>query len=296
MAITFLTDVNVPDKTLYVDTINDRVGLGSVAAPNGPQTLLHVAKGSITPFFTAPDSEVVRVQSKEQSELSGNPAASDINIFTSSNGYSRVIFTDDAVGYGENGVVMDFTSSAPNLSLRTKANNTLVCDWHASVYCGANHTLTSNNFTFAAGDGNNPSGTRSFAAGHLTEATGDISAAFGYDTLASGGASFSIGALTTASGGNSFASGGGSTASGGESAAFGFETTASGEESFAIGNQTTASGASSFAGGGPTTLASAPNAFAFGADVDVLLVLTLMLLEVIARGLEDYTILLELKT
>jgi len=239
MAITFLTDLSVPTKTLYVDTINDRVGIGTAGQPGEPKVLLHVSKGSITPSFTAPGSEVVRVQSKEQSELSGNPAASDINIFTSSNGYSRVIFTDDTVGYGENGVVMDFTSSAPTLNLRTKANNSLICDWNASVYCGANHTLTSNNFTFAAGDGNNPSGTRSFAAGHLTEATGDISAAFGYDTLASGGASFSIGALTTASGGNSFASGGGSTASGGESAAFGFETVASGEESFAIGNQTT---------------------------------------------------------
>ncbi len=264
MAIKFLNTTGV-ENFFVADADADRVGIGTTA----PKQLLHVMKGGLTPSFTAPESEVLRVQSKAPSELSGEPVASDINIFTDTGGYSRVIFTDTAVAYGENGVIMDFAASPPTLNLRTKANNTLICDYNASVYCGTNHTLTSVLSTFAAGNGNNPSGESSFAAGHLTEATGDISAAFGYDTLASGGASFSIGALTTASGGNSFASGGGSTASGGESAAFGYQTTASGEESFAIGNGTTASGASSFAGGGPTTLASAPNAFAFGADVDV---------------------------
>ena len=255
----------IVSDTVYLDETNNRMGIGTTS----PKQLLHLQKGGLSVPWTAPDSEVIRVQSKGSSEITGNPPASDVNIFTARNGYARVIFTDDLLPYGENGVVMDFVSDPPTLNLVTKANKTLICDYNASVYCGANHTLTSNSFAFAAGDGNNPSGIRSFAAGHLTEATGDISAAFGYDTLASGGASFSIGALTTASGGNSFASGGGSTASGGESAAFGFETTASGEESFAIGNNTTASGPSSFAGGGPTTLASGSNAFAFGADVDI---------------------------
>ena len=271
MAITFLTDINVPTKTLYVDTINDRVGLGSAAVPNGPQTLLHVEKGGITPAFTAPGSEVVRVQSKEQSELSGNPTASDINIFTDSSGsgggYSRIIFTDDQCSYGENGLYYDHANRY--FSIVNKGATVATATATKSFYCGENHTIGTNDYAFAANDGNTPSGDRSFAAGHLTEATGNISTAFGYDTLASGAASFTSGALTTASGDNSFAAGGGSTASGNESAAFGFETTASGEESFAIGNGTTASGASSFAGGGPTTLASGSNAFAFGADVDV---------------------------
>jgi len=59
MAITFLTDLSVPTKTLYVDTINDRVGIGTAGQPGEPKVLLHVSKGSITPSFTAPGSEVV---------------------------------------------------------------------------------------------------------------------------------------------------------------------------------------------------------------------------------------------
>ena len=255
----------IASNTVYVDEPNNRVGINT----SSPKQLLHLMKGGITASFTAPDSEVLRVQSKAPSELSGNPPASDINIFTdgTGGGYSRIIFTDDTVTYGENGLYYDHANRY--FSIVNKGATVATATSTKSFYCGENHTIGTNDYAFAANDGNTPSGQRSFAAGHLTEATGDISAAFGYDTLASGGASFSIGALTTASGGNSFASGGGSTASGGESAAFGFETTASGEESFAIGNQTTASGASSFAGGGPTTLAGAPNAFAFGADVDI---------------------------
>lgn len=264
MPIRFLNTTGV-ENFFVADASADRVGIGTTS----PKQLLHLMKGGINVGFTAPESEVLRVQSKASSELSGNPPASDINIFTdgTNGGYSRIIFTDDSVTYGENGLYYDHSNRY--FSIVNKGATVATATSTKSFYCGENHTIGTNDFAFAANDGNNPSGARSFAAGHLTEATGDISTSFGYDTLASGGASFSIGALTTASGGNSFASGGGSTASGGESAAFGFETTASGEESFAIGNQTTASGASSFAGGGPTTLAGATNAFAFGADVDV---------------------------
>lgn len=250
--------------TMYVNASSQPLlGVGT----NAPKQLVHLVKGGINPAFSPPDSEVIRIQSKASSEITGTPLASDINIFTASNGYSRVIFTDDQVTYGENGLYYDHANRY--FSIVNKGASVAIATATKSFYCGENHTIGTNDYAFAANDGNVPSGGRAFAAGHLTEATGDISAAFGYDTLASGGASFSIGALTTASGGNSFASGGGSTASGGESAAFGYQTTASGEESFAIGNGTTASGASSFAGGGPTTLAGAPNAFAFGADVDV---------------------------
>lgn len=264
MPIRFLNTTGV-ENFFVADAAADRVGIGTTS----PKQLLHLMKGGITASFTAPESEMLRVQSKAPSELSGNPPASDINIFTdgTGGGYSRVIFTDDQVPYGENGLYYDHTNRY--FSIVNKGAAVATATASRGFYCGENHTIGTNDYAFAANDGNVPSGGRAFAAGHLTTASGDISAAFGYDTLASGGASFSIGALTTASGGNSFASGGGSTASGGESAAFGFETTASGEESFAIGNQTTASGASSFAGGGPTTLAGAPNAFAFGADVDV---------------------------
>lgn len=236
---------------------------------NAPKQLLHLVKGGINAAFSPPESEVIRVQSKASSELTGNPPASDINIFTdgTNGGYSRVIFTDDQVTYGENGLYYDHTNRY--FSIVNKSASVAIATATRSFYCGENHTIGTNDYAFAANDGNVPSGGRAFAAGHLTEASGDISTAFGYDTLASGSASFSTGALTTASGGNSFAAGGGSTASGGESAAFGYQTTASGEESFAIGNGTTASGASSFAGGGPTTLASGANAFAFGADVDI---------------------------
>ena len=264
MPIRFLNTTGVEDF-FVADAAADRVGIGTTS----PKQLLHLMKGGITASFTAPESEVLRVQSKAPSELSGTPPASDINIFTdgTNGGYSRIIFTDDQVPYGENGLYYDHTNRY--FSIVNKGATVATATATKSFYCGENHTIGTNDYAFAANDGNVPSGGRAFAAGHLTTASGDISAAFGYDTTASGGASFSIGALTTASGDNSFASGGGSTASGGESAAFGFETTASGEESFAIGNQTTASGASSFAGGGPTTLAGAPNAFAFGADVDV---------------------------
>jgi hypothetical protein len=264
MPIRFLNTTGV-ENFFVADASADRVGIGTTS----PKQLLHLEKGGITVGFTAPESEVLRVQSKAPSELSGNPPASDINIFTdgTGGGYSRIIFTDDTVAYGENGLYYDHTNRYFNIV--NKGDTVATATSTKSFYCGENHTIGTNDYAFAANDGNVPSGGRAFAAGHLTEASGDISTAFGYDTLASGGASFSIGALTTASGDNSFASGGGSTASGGESAAFGFETTASGEESFAIGNGTTASGASSFAGGGPTTLAGAPNAFAFGADVDV---------------------------
>ena len=264
MPIRFLNTTGV-ENFFVADASLDRVGIGTTS----PKQLLHLEKGGITASFTAPNSEVIRVQSKASSELTGNPPASDINIFTdgTNGGYSRVIFTDDQVTYGENGLYYDHTNRY--FSIVNKGATVATATSTKSFYCGENHTIGANDYAFAANDGNVPSGGRAFAAGHLTEASGDISAAFGYDTLASGGASFSIGALTTASGGNSFAAGGGSTASGGESAAFGYQTTASGEESFAIGNGTTASGASSFAGGGPTTLASADNAFAFGADVDV---------------------------
>ena len=264
MPIRFLNTTGVEDF-FVADADLDRVGIGT----NSPKQLLHLMKGGITASFTAPESEVLRVQSKAPSELSGTPPASDINIFTdgTNGGYSRIIFTDDQVPYGENGLYYDHTNRY--FSIVNKGAAVATATASRGFYCGENHTIGTNDYAFAANDGNVPSGGRAFAAGHLTTASGDISAAFGYDTLASGGASFSIGALTTASGDNSFASGGGSTASGGESAAFGYQTIASGEESFAIGNGTTASGASSFAGGGPTTLAGAPNAFAFGADVDV---------------------------
>ena len=264
MPIRFLNTTGV-ENFFVADASADRVGIGVTS----PKQLLHLMKGGITVGFTAPESEVLRVQSKASSEISGNPPASDINIFTdgTGGGYSRIIFTDDTVAYGENGLYYDHTNRYFNIV--NKGATVATATSTKSFYCGENHTIGTNDYAFAANDGNVPSGGRAFAAGHLTEASGDISAAFGYDTTASGGASFSTGALTTASGDNSFASGGGSTASGNESVAFGYQTTASGEESFAIGNGTTASGASSFAGGGPTTLAGAPNAFAFGADVDV---------------------------
>lgn len=252
--------------TMHVNASSEPLlGVGT----NAPKQLLHLVKGGINAAFSPPSSEVIRVQSKASSELTGNPPASDINIFTdgTNGGYSRVIFTDDQVTYGENGLYYDHTNRY--FSIVNKGASIAIATATKSFYCGENHTIGTNDYAFAANDGNVPSGGRAFAAGHLTTASGDISAAFGYDTLASGSASFATGALTTASGGNSFAAGGGTTASGGESAAFGASTVASGEESFAIGNGTTASGASSFAGGGPTTLASSINSFAFGADVDV---------------------------
>lgn len=265
MPIRFLNTTGVEDF-FVADASADRVGIGTTS----PKQLLHLMKGGITVSFTAPDSEVLRVQSKASSELAGNPPASDINIFTdgTNGGYSRVIFTDDVVTYGENGLYYDHGNRY--FQIVNKGNTQATFTTNGGVFLGKGQNVSTADDAFAANRNNTASGNYSFAAGELTEASANQAAAFGYDTTASGGASFATGALTTASGSNSFTAGATSTASGTDSAALGFATTASGNQSLAIGYQTTASGNSSFAGGGPTTLASGENAFAFGADVDII--------------------------
>lgn len=265
MPIRFLNTTGVEDF-FVADASADRVGIGTTS----PKQLLHLMKGGINISFTAPDSEVLRVQSKATSELSGGPPASDINIFTdgTNGGYSRVIFTDDQVAYGENGLYYDHANRY--FQIVNKGNTQATFTTNGGVFLGVGQNISTADDAMAVNRNNTASGNYSFAAGELTEASAAQAAAFGYDTTASGGASFATGALTTASGSNSFTAGSTGTASGTDSVAFGFGTTASGNQSLAIGYQTTASGNSSFAGGGPTTLASGENAFAFGADVDII--------------------------
>jgi len=264
MAIKFLNTLAVDTDVLYVDASNDRVGVGTTS----PSQLLHLQKGGVTPTFTAPDSEVLRIESDAPSELSGNPRSSDINILSSSAGYSRVIFTDDSVSYGENGLYYDHASRIFQIISKSQILATFTTN--GGVFLGANQNKTTADDAMAVNRNNTASGNYSFAAGELTEASAAQSAAFGYDTTASGGASFATGAVTIASGSNSFVAGSTGTASGTDSTALGYGSRATGNQSLAIGYQTTASGNSSFSGGGPTTLASGENAFAFGADVDVI--------------------------
>ena len=163
MPIRFLNTTGV-ENFFVADAELDRVGIGTT----GPKQLLHLQKGGITVSFTAPDSEVLRVQSKASSELSGTPPASDINIFSGSNGYSRIIFTDDVVAYGENGLYYDHANRRFQIINKNSTQATFTTN--GGVFLGVGQNVSTADDAMAVNRNNTASGNYSFAAGELTEA------------------------------------------------------------------------------------------------------------------------------